>query len=77
MTRKVERILNEVNQRVIDAIAHTNPPMTRMQVSTGAGLAPHALSKRLRGEVRWSLDDLISVATVLGVHVSELIPTGE
>jgi hypothetical protein len=71
----VERIVEEVNQRVIEAIASTET--TRMRVSEAAGLAPHAVSKRLRGEVRWSLDDLVSVATVLGLHVSELIPTTE
>lgn len=70
-----EQIIEGVNQRVIDAIAFQVPPVTRMQVSEAAGLAPHAVSKRLRGEVRWTLDDLVAVATVLNIHVADLIPT--
>lgn len=47
--------------------------VTQTALSRSLGMTQPALGKKLRGERKWSLDDLYAVARELGVTISELL----
>lgn len=47
--------------------------ISQTALSERVGMTQAALSKKLHGERKWSLNDLYSVATSLGVSVTDLL----
>ena len=42
-------------------------------IAAALGVGPNAIYKRLRGELRWSLDDLAALARMFGVSADQLL----
>ncbi len=48
--------------------------VTRAELAKRVGLSRPSISLKIAGEVGWSLDDLLSVASALGVTPQSLLP---
>lgn len=48
--------------------------VTRAELAKRVGLSRPSISLKIAGEVGWSLDDLLSVASALGVEPQSLLP---
>jgi hypothetical protein len=61
-----------VNARIRGVLAEKKVAATA--ASAAIGLAETGVSKRLRGQVRWTIDELLELAKFLDVPLSQLVP---
>lgn len=47
--------------------------LSQREVAAQLGLTQTGLSKKLRGQRQWSIDELLSLASILGLSVPELL----
>lgn len=63
-----------VAERVADAVRASGH--TQGHVAEHLGLSRVAVNDRMRGRTRWSVDDVLALADLLDVHLSDLIEVG-
>lgn len=51
--------------------------MTQAEIAAAVGISQSQLSKRLRGSIPFDINELSSIAAVLGVPLGDLIPRPE
>jgi transcriptional regulator with XRE-family HTH domain len=61
-----------VGERVHAAMWHKR--MTQKQLASVLGVGQSAVARKIRGERGWSLDEVLAVARVLDVPVTDLLP---
>ena len=49
--------------------------VTRAALARRIGVSSSSVSMKLRGQVGWSLEDILDTAAALGLEVSEILPT--
>lgn len=63
---------DRVCRKIGALIGETRTP--KSDLAAALGLPPSALTRRLKGEVEWRVNDLVDVARFFGVALSDLVP---
>lgn len=60
-----------VSERITAAVLDSGH--TQGRVARHLGLSRVAVNDRMRGRTRWSVDDVLGLSGLLGVHVADLL----